>query len=94
MIASVVATLNVDNRGMQRVTDEISMLRNVEIGEIAINSLRIPIAIDSPDPESLEITTRQLQAISDVAFVDVVFVHFEEESEKAVAQSSQRTQEQ
>ena len=37
--------------------------------------------IDSPDPDSLEEITRRLQQIPGVAFVDVVFVHFEDESD-------------
>ena len=91
MIASVVATLDYDNGGLQSVIDEIANLPNVEVGEVGIDSLRIPIAIDSPDPNSLEDMTRRLQGYQGVAFVDVVFVHFEDESESAVAASSQGT---
>lgn len=79
MIASVMATLDNDCGSLQHVIDEIAKLPNVEVGEVEIDSRRIPIVIDSPDPSSLEDMTRRLQGCRGVAFVDVVFVHFEGE---------------
>ncbi|MEO8495156.1 MAG: hypothetical protein ABI614_08800 [Planctomycetota bacterium] len=73
------ATLDKDCGSLQHVIDEIAKLPNVEVGEVGIDSRRIPIVIDLPDPSSLEDMTRRLQGCRGVAFVDVVFVHFEGE---------------
>ena len=81
MIASVVATLEVDDISPQRITEKIAGLPNVEVGEFVPDSRRLPIAIDSPAPATLEETTRSLQEIPGVAFVDVVYVHFEDDEE-------------
>lgn len=79
MIASVVATLDVDDGTLQQVADQISGLPNVEVGEFVAASRRLPIAIDSPNPSALEELTHNLQEMPGVAFVDVVYVHFEDD---------------
>lgn len=79
MIASVVATLEVDDISPQRITEKIAGLPNVEVGDFVATSRRLPIAIDSPNPNALEETTRSLQEIPGIAFVDVVYVHFEDD---------------
>ena len=81
MIASVVATLEDPEGDLQRVIAEISQIPYVETGDVGAYPHRLPITIDSPDPNSLEETTRRLQECRGVVFVDVVFVHFEDESE-------------
>ena len=83
MIAGVVATLEDIGGNLQDVIDEIARMPFVEAGDVAANPHRLPITIDSPDPNSLEETTRRLQGCRGVAFVDVVFVHFEDESESS-----------
>jgi nitrate reductase NapAB chaperone NapD len=85
MIASVVATLEGSEDDLQRSIGEISKISCVEIGISGSNPRRVPITIDSSDPDALEETTRRLQACCGVAFVDVVFVHFEKESERTTA---------
>ena len=78
MIASVVATLDVDDGSLPQITDQIAGLPNVEAGDFVAASCRLPIAIDSPNPAALEELTRELQKIPGVAFVDVVYVQFED----------------
>lgn len=86
MIASVVATLDdVDtNIKLQAVLEELRNLPCVELGDIDDAGYRIPMTIDSPAPNALEETTRRIQECHGVAFVDVVFVHFEDMSEDSV----------
>ena len=91
MIASVVATLDNASGSFQRVIKEIAQLPNVDIGEVAVDSLRVPIAIDSPDPNSLENITRKLQEFRGIEFIDVVFVHFDDELESKGTPSPQET---
>ena len=78
MIASVVATLQGPEDDLHRIIEEVSRISCVEVGDIATNSRRVPMTIASPDPNALEEITRRLQECRGVAFVDVVFVHFED----------------
>ena len=87
MIASVVVTLEELAGPAGKVVDEICQLPGVEIGTFGSDSRRVPITIDSPVLNALEDTTRRLQQCHSVAFVDVVFVHFEHESEQIPAAS-------
>ncbi len=75
MIASLIVTLDAKT---QDTIDQISGLPGVEIGTVNQDAARLPITIDSADPNALEEITRSLQECPGVAFVDVVFVHFEE----------------
>lgn len=85
MIASVVATLEEDGGHVQHVADEFADEPSVEIGDVGHDARRVPITIDSPAPNALEEVTRRLQDCRGVAFVDVVFVHFDDESENNAA---------
>ena len=85
MIASVVATLEDPEDNLQGFIEEVSKLPGVELGRLETNARRVPMTIDSFDPEALEETTRRLQECRGVVFVDVVFVHFEAESESITA---------
>lgn len=89
MIASVVATLEELAGPVPDVIDEISKLPGVEIGAFDSDSRRVPITIDSPAPNALENTTRRLQECRGVAFVDVVFVHFDD-TDDAIPLASER----
>jgi nitrate reductase NapAB chaperone NapD len=88
MIASVVATLEDVDVHLQTIIDTLTNVPCVELGEFGDNAHRIPITIDSPAPNALEETTRLIQECRGVAFVDVVFVHFEDSSENASANCS------
>ena len=79
MIASLVVTLDCAVAGFSGVVNQIAQMPGVQLCEGESFSHRIPILIDSSDPDSLEETTRRLQSIVGVAFVDVAFVHFEDE---------------
>tara|TARA_R110002072_G_scaffold302710_2_gene487573 strand:- start:69120 stop:69404 length:285 start_codon:yes stop_codon:yes gene_type:complete len=81
MIASVVATLDGFDGDVQHIVDEFCKESGIEIGVVGKGVRRVPITIDSPVPDALEETTKRLQECRGVAFVDVVFVHFEDESE-------------
>jgi nitrate reductase NapAB chaperone NapD len=85
MIASVVATLEHVGGNVQEIVDEFAEVPGVEIGDGGNDTRRVPITIDSPAPNALEELTRRLQECRGVAFVDVVFVHFEDESESEAA---------
>ena len=85
MIASLVVTLDCAVAGFSGVANQIAQIPGVQLCEGESFSHRIPILIDSADPDSLEETTRRLQSIVGVAFVDVVFVHFEVESDSTTA---------
>lgn len=80
MIASVVATIDDSNEPLQSILDRIARIPFVEIGTAGPNARRIPMTIDSTAPAALEETTRGIQGCRGVAFLDVVFVHFEDES--------------
>lgn len=88
MIASVVATLEGSEVDLQRIIGEISRIPTVEIGDSGANPRRLPITIDSRDPNALLETTRRLQETCGVSFVDVVFVHFEDEMEPSAVTAS------
>ncbi|MCA9008551.1 MAG: hypothetical protein KDB01_02335 [Planctomycetaceae bacterium] len=88
MIASLVATLDKDLADLSKIISRISCIPGVEIGSVTAVTHRFPLMIDSPDPDSLEVITRRLQQIPGVAFVDVVFVHFEDESVSVPATAS------
>ena len=81
MIASLIATLDKDIANLSDTVSQISRIPGVELGDAKAFTHRLPVMIDSPDPDSLEEITRRLQQIPGVAFVDVVFVHFEDESD-------------
>ncbi len=81
MIASLVVTLEEVSGRAGDVVEEISRMPSVELGEFERHARRIPITIDSSTPRALEEATRRLQEFHGVAFVDVVFVHFENECE-------------
>jgi nitrate reductase NapAB chaperone NapD len=91
MIASVVVTLDKHSGHLQDVIDEIATIRFVEVGNAGDCTHRLPLIIDAPDPESLEEVTRELQRCRGVAFVDVVFVHFEQESSITLLTGSETT---
>ncbi len=77
MIASLIVTLD-RTQEIKDIIDEISKLPGVEIGAVRDASHRLPITIDSSEPDALEVTTRRVQECRGVAFVDVVFVHLEQ----------------
>lgn len=88
MIASVVVTLENHAQTFHETVDEISRIPGVRIGRAEAVTHRLPVMIDSPDSDALEELTRCLQQCRGVAFVDVVFVHFENESHRTTVTPS------
>lgn len=72
MIASVVATLHIEDKPALIATLEAMELREeIEIGVRHAN--RLPLVIEAADAQDLETITRWLQDLESVLFVDVVF---------------------
>ena len=84
MIASLLVTLDECGTNFDDTVLSIRQLPCVEVGELPRGTNRLPLTIDSPEPESLEETTCLLLETKGVAFVDVVFVHFEEEDDHPI----------
>lgn len=80
MISSVIARLSAEPCSHAATIDQIAAHPNMETGELIDNRL-LPITIDSPNKHEMENMTRWLQARDAVEFVDVVFVHFEDDEE-------------
>jgi len=81
MIASVVVTLDKNTSNYRETLHQISLIPCVSIDRPAEFQVRVPVMIDSTGPYVLEEITRCLQSIPGVVFVDVVFVHFEDDPE-------------
>ena len=77
MISSVIAKLNRQSPSLSQTIHQIAQRSGLEIGELVDHRL-LPLTIDLPGNVETENTTRWLQSLPDVEFVDVVFVHFEE----------------
>lgn len=88
MIASVVVTLDKVVANRPETLAAIRRIGSVEVGDIDDGGYRVPVMIDSPDPNAVEMITRCLQDCRGVAFVDVVFVHFEDEPRNTAATES------
>lgn len=78
MISSVIAKLTQVETTQATTRLEIAEHPHLEVGELIENRL-LPITIDAPNRQEMESTTRWLQSRVGVEFVDVVFVHFEDE---------------
>lgn len=77
MISSVIAKLTQAEPTLGTTVQEIASHPHLEVGEL-IEKRLLPVTIDAPDHEEMESTTRWLQSLEGVEFVDVVFVHFED----------------
>ncbi|MFT5303488.1 MAG: nitrate reductase NapAB chaperone NapD [Mariniblastus sp.] len=77
MISSLIARLNVDARPLAATISEIESQPGIEIGELVDNRL-LPVTLESPGSHEMENTTRLIQSLTGVDFVDVVYVHFDE----------------
>jgi hypothetical protein len=88
MIASVVVTLDNHAKTFHETVEEISRIPCLTLERTEAVAHRLPVMIDSPNPDALEEITRRLQQCRGVAFVDVVFVHFENESHRTTVADS------
>lgn len=78
MISSVIARLAQVEATPGTTVREIANHPQLDVGELIEKHL-LPITIDAPTRQEMESTTRWLQSREGVEFVDVVFVHFEDE---------------
>lgn len=80
MIASVVATLDQDPAQRTQFLANVTNRAELEVGETNSDSSRIPMTIDVNNRHQMEDSTEWLRTQPGVLMVDVVFVHFEEET--------------
>lgn len=83
MISSVIAKLNCDTKECMQLTEKLSAHPALEVGEI-VGGHSLPITIDTSGNQETEAITRWMLQQDGISFVDVVFVHFEEEDERVV----------
>ena len=77
MIAGVIAQLNsLDPSSIADTIQEIESHPQLDSGNLTSQN-RLPVTIDSPDQYDLEAATDWLRSRRCVDFVDVVFVHFD-----------------
>jgi len=78
MISSVIAKLNPEDPAKQQALDQIASHPALEVGEL-VDGRSLPITIESQGNDETEEITRWLMALESVEFVDVVYVHFEDD---------------
>ncbi len=88
MISSVIAKLSGDRDSLNRVLARIAAHSAVEAGEL-IDHRMLPITIETDDNLGMEETTRWLQSLDGVDFVDVVYVHLTSDDSADVVHSRQ-----
>ncbi len=76
MMASVVIHL-VPDSDASAIIEQIQAGPGVEVGDFQPATHRLPAVIEARDSGQVEERTRWLQSLDEVAFVDVVFVHFD-----------------
>ena len=76
MISSVIAKLDPTFADIAQTFEFISQRPGVEMGEV-VDERSLPMTIESATSAETEETTRWLQELDGIEFVDVVFVHFE-----------------
>lgn len=80
MIASVVATLEPDAALRSQLLQKLLARPELEVGDWSPANSRIPITIEAQNRHQMEDSTTWLRTQSGVLMVDVVFVHFEDET--------------
>lgn len=83
MIAGVVVTLADPLAGRDGLLQQIAAHPAFEVGETGSDTGRIPLTIDVADQETMHKATDWLRDRDEVAFVDVVMVHFEDQDSNA-----------
>ncbi|MEZ6093423.1 MAG: hypothetical protein R3C03_04175 [Pirellulaceae bacterium] len=76
MISSVIATFDCDLETLERTKHQIDRNDSCESGEL-IENRKLPIVVEAIDNQEMETTTRWLQSLDGIEFVDVVFVSLE-----------------
>ena len=86
MISSVIARLSANVGSLASTMSQLTAHPLLEVGDLVDNRL-LPITIDASTRFQMEDTTRWIQSLKNVEFVDVVLVHFEGEEELAENQN-------
>jgi len=76
MISGVVATLDATSDRCASTVSSVADHPLIEVGAMP-EMRRLPMTIESVDQQEMEETTRWLQDLPAVLFVDIVFVHLE-----------------
>lgn len=80
MISGVVATLNCEAADCRPLVAQISQHSCLEVGEL-VDNRKLPVTIESTGRKETEELTRWLMSIPGVAFVDVIYVHFDDDDQ-------------
>lgn len=86
MISSVIAKFAQPGAHVGVAIQEIAAHPQLEVGDLVDGTL-LPVTIDAASQAETESTTQWLQSLDAVDFVDVVYVHFEDESPIGTNQS-------
>lgn len=78
MISSVICELCSDESRRQHTLAEIDGHPHLESGNL-VDFRKLPVVIDAEDAKQSKSVTEWLQQLDGVEFVDVVFVHFEDQ---------------
>lgn len=80
MIASVIVRLDhdADKNSIHETINSIRVHENVDVGEL-IRQTSLPATIECQSPAEMEAITRWLTSLPGVSFVDVVYVHFDDD---------------
>ena len=85
MIASVVVTFDQDSPSFADDITKLSSDDSIQLGDL-IEGRKLPLTIDSADKRSTEQINEWISQLDAVVSVDVVFVHFGDETEQSEAE--------
>lgn len=85
MISSLVVTLKNDLRALPHTLSDLKSHAAIEVGQQFEN--RLPATVAATDDGEMMAITRWIEELPEVAKVDVVFVHFENEANELPATS-------
>lgn len=77
MISSVIAKLDCGPVNAEQTLKAIASHPRLEMGEL-IDGRMLPVTIEAEGNQETEEITRWMLSLEKIAFVDVVFVHFED----------------
>ncbi len=78
MISSVIAKLNCDDATCQHTMSQIESHAALDLGKL-VDGRSLPITIEAAGNQETEEITRWIMSLDGVDFVDVVFVHMEDD---------------
>lgn len=78
-ISGLVISIDCDKHDRQTVVKKIDDITYIKLGQSS--SHRIPAVLETPSPRQDRQTIQEINDIPGVTFIDVVFVHFDQEEE-------------